>query len=182
MGNINQEIRAINSVIRTLDDIPLQKKRKLQLGGYLVKLFPGRAKKLSENTLDNNWGAFDRLLRNGLTAEAFASGDHAKQRALFSNYWFEEADGAASVWEDRFKDEFLGHNVVLIDEMAKVLKDKKFDQLYEIGCGHGQVTEYLADRFQQIDKFVGIDISKEQIKKTRRDARMTRYPILLRMQ
>ncbi len=165
IANMNQKKRPVNAVVRTLEDVPLNKKRKLILGSYMIKLFPGRAKKLSENKLDNYLGAFDRLLRNGLTAEAFASGDHAKQRALFSHYWFEEADGEASLWEDRFKDEFLGNNVVLIDELVKLLTHQKFDQLYEIGCGYGQVTEYLANRFGEIDKFVGIDISSEQIQK-----------------
>ncbi len=157
----------INAVIRSLSDIPAKKRRKLLLGSMMVKLFAGRSKKLESNAVKKSWGAFDRMLRNGLLAEAYWAGDHAKQRALFSHYWAQEADDVAHVWQDRFEREFLGHNVVIIDALEEVMQGKDFDRLYEIGCGHGQVLEYLVGRLSSIEEFVGIDISEEQIKKNK---------------
>ena len=159
------DYKKINAVIRSLSDIPSKKRRKLLLGSIMVKLFSGRAGKLETNAVNKSWGAFDRMLRNGLLAQAYRTGDHEKQRALFAHYWEQEADDVAHVWQDRFEREFLGHNVIIIDALEKVLAEKDFDRLYEIGCGHGQVLEYLVNRLSAIEEFIGIDISEEQIKK-----------------
>lgn len=154
-----------NAVIRSMADIPLNKRRKLVLGSLLVKLFPGRARKLEKNTVNQYWGAFDRLLRNGLTAQAFRDGDHARQRSLFAHYWAQEASNVEHVWEARFEREFLEHNVVLIDALEGAIKGRLVERLYEIGCGHGHVLEYLSKRIAGVEEFCGIDISEEQILK-----------------
>lgn len=157
----------INAVIRNLSDIPSKKMRKLLLGRLMTWIFPGRTKRLEANAVNKSWGAFDRMLRNGLLAKAYWSGNHAKQRELFSHYWAQEADGDEHVWRDRFEREFLGHNVAIIDVLEKEIEAKNFERLYEIGCGHGQVLEYLANRLLFIDEFIGIDISEEQIQKNK---------------
>ena len=133
----------------------------------MVKVFAGRSKRLEQNAVRRSWGAFDRMLRNGLLAQAYWAGDHAKQRALFAHYWEQEADDGAHIWQDRFEHEFLGHNVTIIDALEKVIEGKDFARLYEIGCGHGQVLEYLTGRLKSIGEFIGIDISDEQIRKNR---------------
>lgn len=166
MSTDNQvDYKKINAVIRSLSDIPAKKRRKLLLGSFMVKLFSGRARHLENNAVKKSWGAFDRMLRNGLLAQAYWAGDHAKQRALFAHYWAQEADEDAHVWQDRFEHEFLAHNVTIIDALEGVIRGKHFDRLYEIGCGHGQVLEYLVNRLSPIEEFIGIDISEEQIKK-----------------
>ena len=62
---------------------------------------------------------------------------------------------------------FLKHDVVVIDELEKVMAGLPdgigFEHLYEIGCGGGQVLSYLAERLTGIDRFAGIDIVEEQI-------------------
>lgn len=161
------DYKKINAVIRSLSDIPAKKRRKLLFGSVMVKLFSGRGRKLESNSIKKSWGAFDRMLRNGLLAQAFWAGDHAKQRALFAHYWEQEADDVAHVWQDRFEREFLGHNVTIIDALEETLTENSFDRLYEIGCGHGQVLEYLVNRLEDIDAFIGIDISEEQIRKNK---------------
>lgn len=131
----------------------------------MAKIFSGRSQKLEAHAVKRSWGAFDRLLRNGLLAQAYWAGDHARQRDLFSHYWAQEADDAAQVWQDRFEQEFLAHNVIIIDALEEVIQGREFDRLYEIGCGHGQVLEYLVDRLSSVEAFIGIDISEEQIRK-----------------
>lgn len=163
----DQEYAKINAVIRSLSDIPAKKRRKLLLGSFMLKLFSERGKKLETHSVKRSWGAFDRMLRNGLLAQAYWAGDHAKQRDLFSHYWAQEADDSAHVWQDRFERDFLGHNVTIIDALEEVMQEKDFDRLYEIGCGHGQVLEYLVNRLSSMEEFIGIDISEEQIKKNR---------------
>ncbi len=133
------------------------------VGSLFVKLFPGRARKLETNSVKRYWGAFDRLLRNGLTAQAFYDDDRNRLRSLFAHYWAQEASNVEHVWQDRFEREFLKHNVVLIDALEEVIAGRSMERLYEIGCGHGHVLEYLAERIEGIDEFGGIDISEEQI-------------------
>lgn len=157
-----------NAVIRSLSDIPAQKRRKLLLGRVLVKAFSGRGRKLIANSAIRSMGPFDRLLRNGLLAEAYKEGDHQTHRALFSNYWSQEAEHDDQVWQDRFEEEFLGHNVAIVDAIEETAAAMGMNQLYEIGCGHGQVLKYLANRLVGIKEFVGIDISDELIKKNSR--------------
>lgn len=83
---IDQDQFQRNAVIRNLADIPAQKLRKLILGGIAAKIFSGRTKKLEENTIKFSMGPFDRLLRNGLLAQALWHGDPEKQRDCFSHY------------------------------------------------------------------------------------------------
>ena len=137
------------------------------LGSMMTQLFRARATKLETNSVRKSWGAFDRLLRNGLIAKAYWSGNHALQRAMFSQYWAQEADDQPDLWVDRFQEEFLAHNVALIDALEEYLKDRSYEQLYEIGCGHGQVVEFLSNRIDSIPKFIGMDISEVQIEKNR---------------
>ncbi|MBX2821253.1 MAG: class I SAM-dependent methyltransferase, partial [Rhodothermaceae bacterium] len=78
-----------------------------------------------------------------------------------------EADDEPELWQERFEEEFLAHNVALIDALEEHLYHEHYDRLYEIGCGHGQVVEYLAERMKTISEFIGMDISEVQIEKNR---------------
>lgn len=156
-----------NAVIRKFSDISAKKRRKLLLGSLMVKLFPSRAHRLEQNKITNYWGSFDRLLRNGLEANAYRDKDFSRMRRLFSHYWSQEADRVEHVWQNRFEQEFLGHNIEIIRALERQIKGAGFNYLYEIGCGHGQVLDYLANRFNDIEMFVGIDISSTQIEKNK---------------
>lgn len=157
----------LNRVIRSMLDIPLEKRNKMFLGSIMMHLFKARTKKLETNSVLKSWGAFDRLLRNGILAKAYRTGNHDLQRTMFTQYWAEEADDKPDVWINRFKEEFLGHNVALIDALEKHLEHGNYERICEIGCGHGQVLEYLANRISTIPAFIGMDISKVQIEKNR---------------
>ena len=165
--NLTEGFAKKNAVIRSLSDIPAKKRRKLLLGSIMVKMFAGRSKRIETDAIKKSWGAFDRLLRNGLIAKAYWSGNHALQRTMFSQYWAHEADDEPELWQERFEEEFLAHNVALIDAIEEHLDHEHFDRLYEIGCGHGQVVEYLAKRMKTISEFIGMDISEVQIEKNR---------------
>ena len=160
--------KAPNAVIRSLSDIPAVKRKKMRLGMIMMKLFWWRARQLEKGKARRTWGAFDRILRNGLQAKAFHKGDHALHRAMFSQYWAHEADTVDWVWQNRFNDEFLAYNVHLVDALEAYLEEGKYEHLYEIGCGHGQVVEYLANRLKSLSSFVGIDISEIQIEKNKK--------------
>ncbi len=61
---------------------------------------------------------------------------------------------------------FLSHDVCIIDELENYMETEgatAFTRLYEIGCGGGQVIEYLHNRFPEFDRLTGIDLGKEQV-------------------
>ena len=157
----------LNRVIRAYTDIPESKRKKLELGRKMTSLFRRRAQKLKDGKTSIYLGAFDRLLRNGLYAKAYEERDFKTQRDMFAQYWAQEADEVSYNWEDRFKTDFLGGNVKLIDELENLMATRSYKRLYEIGCGHGHLLEYLHNRFPDLPALVGIDISHEQIEKNK---------------
>ena len=88
-------------------------------------------------------------------------------RRILSQYWGHEATNFHEGWKDRFERLFLKHDVQVIDELEAVIAS--YDEadrpiaLYEIGCGGGQVLNYLCGRLKGVEKFVGIDLGEDQI-------------------
>ena len=159
-----------NAIRRSLNDFSLSKQLKLRLGKLLLPLFRGRVKAVEAAPFGSD-GQIHRLLRNGLYARALEHRDFAKLRGYLSNYWGQEAKNFHDAWQDRFERMFLQHDVVVIDELEKAMAalpdGLAFKNLYEIGCGGGQVLNYLAERLTSIETFVGIDIGAEQIEANR---------------
>ena len=155
-----------NAIRRSLSDFSLPKQLKLRLGKLLLPIFPGRIKAVEDGPFASD-GRLHRLLRNGLYARALERGDFASLRSFLSKFWGQEAKNFHDAWQDRFERMFLKHDVVVIDELEKVMANlpdgKRFDHLYEIGCGGGQVLSYLVERLSGIGEFAGIDLGKEQI-------------------
>lgn len=64
---------------------------------------------------------------------------------------------------------FLDHDVFVVDELEKFItsdsSDQKFQHLYEIGCGDGQVIQYMYERFPDFASFTGIDLGTDRIRK-----------------
>ena len=160
-----------NAIRRSLTDFSISKQLKLRLGKLLLPLFRGRIEAIEAAPFGSD-GQIHRLLRNGLYARALEQGDFAKLRGYLSKYWGQEAKNFHDAWQNRFERMFLQHDVVVIDELEKAIAGLPdalaFDHLYEIGCGGGQVLNYLAERLTSIESFAGIDIGEEQIEANRK--------------
>ena len=48
-------------------------------------------------------------------------------------------------------------------QIVKLLKNKSFNNILEVGCGYGRFTKILYDQFKP-DRYLGIDVSEGQIK------------------
>lgn len=157
-----------NAARRDFTDFPLSKKLKFFLGTALGAFFPGRKKAVAEAPFAEDHNIVNRAIRNGLYADAFKRKDHAALRRFLSQYWAKEAAAFHRDWNERFERMFLKQDAALIDELEKLLArvpgDPIFTHLYEVGCGGGQVLEYLHDRFPQLKGLIGIDLGEEQIK------------------
>jgi len=156
-----------NAIRTSIGDFPLPKRLKLRGGKLLARLFPRRAAKIDRNPFDQALGRLDRLIRNGLYARAFETGDFRRLRHFLSHYWTTEARRFHQGWSHRFEEMFLKHDVEVIAHLEELMdgdaKGVRFSCLYEIGCGGGQVLDYLRQRLKKIPSFVGIDIGEDQI-------------------
>jgi SAM-dependent methyltransferase len=157
-----------NAVKRSLADFPKAKIAKLLSGNFLLPFFEERAAHVEAAPFGKPWNSLDRLLRSGLYSEAFRRKDHKRLRAFLSNYWGNEAKNFHEFTQDRFERMFLNHDVAVIEALEEQMKSSSYEQLYEIGCGGGQVIEYLCIRLTSLRQFTGIDLGEDQIVQNRK--------------
>ncbi|MCB1231223.1 MAG: class I SAM-dependent methyltransferase, partial [Verrucomicrobiae bacterium] len=144
---------------------------KLAVGILAITVMPFLATRPPRSLFSSSSGRLDALARNGLLARAFLDGDHPRLREFLSHYWGQYASEFSESWDDRFERMFLGCDVEVIDHLERHLESlstrQEFDRIYEIGCGGGQVLAYLAERFPELQQFVGIDLGEDQMETNR---------------
>ncbi len=142
------------------------------VGNALVVLRPGKARQLSENRIalihrnKNNLTLSERLMRAALMNKLDKIQDFNIIAEQNRDFWIHnKATELFSELEDTFKTDFLPHCTFIFDLLKKELSNQpeKFDTLVEIGTGNGDVLNYLSSKFPEIDRFIGIDLSQEQI-------------------
>ncbi|MBF8150474.1 class I SAM-dependent methyltransferase [Winogradskyella sp. F6397] len=142
------------------------------LGNILVFLFPKKASELSKNRITlihknkNNLNIPERLMRFALVNKLDKIQDYDKIAEMNRNFWVnKEATELFSDTEDKFENDFLPNCSFVFDLLKKELlnESEEFDTLVEIGTGNGEVLNYLSAEFPQINRFVGIDLSSDQI-------------------
>ncbi len=161
---------ARQKLVKSITDLPIRRALKFMICEHLVRLMPNRAKDICERAFDPRWTPLDRLLLRGLYARTLRTGNQVELQRLLKNYWRGcEGSEFHQRKAHRFESAFLKHHAHIVDEIETILKKNPgtFNQLCEIGCGNGKVLQYLADRFQALDKFVGLDLSEEQIAENR---------------
>lgn len=141
-------------------------------GRLLTALLPSQTERVRSNP-EAARGILGRLLRAGVRARLGERGDLS---ALASYHWDFWKRGGRVFHADhlkRFETHFLGHHVQIIDVLEQYLRESevKYSRLFEIGCGSGQVLEYMAARFPELDSLTGVDLSPEQVRYNRQ-----RYP------
>jgi len=141
-------------------------------GDILVYLLPKKANKLSENRITlihrnkKNLTITERLMRYALVQKLEKIEDHNTIAEKNREFWINNtATELFTETEDTFKTDFLPHCSFIFEILKNELQKEKneFDTLVEIGTGNGDVLKYLNDEFPKIEKFVGIDLSQNQI-------------------
>ncbi|MBU2928307.1 class I SAM-dependent methyltransferase [Winogradskyella psychrotolerans] len=141
------------------------------LGSFLIILRPKKAKELSEYRMAlvhnyKNMSLQERLMRSALIKKLDKIDDYSEVAKLNKNFWSnKKATELFDKLEEGFQNDFLPHCSFIF----KILKEKlskeseSFTRLVEIGTGNGDVLNYLYSEFPQIDRFIGIDLSVDQI-------------------
>jgi hypothetical protein len=142
------------------------------LGNVLVFLRPRKARQLSENRITlvhrnkQNLSIQERLMRYALVNKLEKINDHTTIAELNRNFWINKnATKLFLETENKFEDEFLPNCSFMFELLKKELSNhsENFDTLVEIGTGNGDVLNYLFSEFPQINRFIGIDLSADQI-------------------
>lgn len=142
------------------------------VGNFLVFLQPKKAKELAKDRITlihknkNSMTISERLMRAALVTKLDKIDDHEAIREANRNFWLNKsATELFSETEDGFEKDFLPNCTFIFEKLKKELSDNpvKCTTLVEVGTGNGDVLNYLSEEFPQIDRFVGIDLSADQI-------------------
>jgi SAM-dependent methyltransferase len=134
------------------------------LGRLSLFIFPTRARKIEQNIANADGNLLDRIIRFGLICRSNSSEKIAQmQQSMWAG---EQGSNFTEKYGGRFQSWFISRHISVVDELEKILgydSGVYYYCLYEIGCGDGQVLNYLSSRLKQVNQFVGIDINKEVI-------------------
>lgn len=142
------------------------------LGNALVLLQPEKARQLSENRIalvhrnKNNMTISERLMRAALMKKLEKIQDYDAIAEQNRDFWTNhKATELFSELEDTFTTDFLPNCTFIFELLKKELSNQseEFHTIVEIGTGNGDVLNYLSSEFPEINRFVGIDLSRDQI-------------------
>jgi tRNA G46 methylase TrmB len=146
----------------------MKEQLKHAVGTALVTLFPKKAVSLEKKGLtipNSKFNLIERQMRHAILNKAVSKNNFDELSRIHNHYWVNQGKDFFSS-SNSFKNYFLPNCTFIFDiAKEKILKNEvQFDTLVEIGTGNGDVLHYLESNFPKIDKFVGIDLSSEQIK------------------
>lgn len=142
------------------------------LGNLLIFLQPKKAKRLSKDRITlihknkNSMTISERLMRGALVRKLDKIEDYDNIAELNRNFWINKsATELFTETADGFETDFLPNCTFIFEKLKKELLNtsENYTTLVEIGTGNGDVLNYLCSEFPEINRFVGIDLSKDQI-------------------
>ena len=155
--------RRNNAVIRRPSSAPFRKRLAFNVGEVLAGLLSERSKAVEFGRRVGSMQLIDRIVRNGLRSRAIRQGDHVRLRNMHRAFWQTEAQDFGESHAFRFREQFLDGDVETFDHVGHLFESATINNVYEIGCGNGQVLNYLADHFPKAKQLVGIDIDESLI-------------------
>jgi ubiquinone/menaquinone biosynthesis C-methylase UbiE len=140
---------------------------KIIIGHFLVKLLPKKAKRLSEKgvTLNFKLNRIERLMKDAILYRTERQFDYENLAELHKNNWINQGKYFFEITDSRFQNDFLPNDSFIFDLLKEHLStnEHSFSTLIEIGTGNGNVLNYLSDKFPELTKLIGIDLSAEQV-------------------
>lgn len=144
------------------------------IGQILIVILPKKASSIVSKGISFgiNLSLTERLMREALLKNAEKSKDFETLSRFHFNYWSNSGKDyfSGKFAENVLESFFLPKCSFLFDLLKEQLEKepKSFHTLVEIGTGDGSVLEHLSTRFSQLQNFVGIDLSAEQIEKNKK--------------
>jgi hypothetical protein len=144
--------------------------------GPIVRLLPrSYVENVERGVFTGRGGLMGAVIRGELERQYYASPDEEKKQRV-REFWagesgraWHEAKQSLYTDSDRFEREYLPFRQDLVQALTVLTtSDSRFDTLCEIGTGNGMFLRYLSERLGGVRRFVGIDLSREQIDANRR--------------
>ena len=145
-------------------------RRAAQLRGVLLPLFGHRVARIRTPSQLERIGYFDKLLIAAMVSDYKDRGRLNEINWLNQLYWASDsATRFHGAVQERFRSVFLAKHTPLVNELERILATStiRYHTLMEIGCGSGQVVDYLAGRLGTVERFIGIDLSAAQVARNR---------------
>ncbi len=147
---------------------------KNSIGNLLIAIQPKKASELLTKgmTIDMDLSRKDRLMRHALLEKAKKKSDFETLSKFHQNYWENRGEEyfSSGFNNDVLENFFIPKCSFLLDLLEEQLKneDEKYNTLVEVGTGDGKVLQHLSERFPDIKRLVGIDLSSPQIEATKK--------------
>ena len=154
------------------------RRRLRDLGGRLVlALRPALATRFEAGIGARN--ALERLALAALVERYRASDQLERLAALHVDFWSGPAAlSYHALTHGRFEQVFLARHHTIIAPLRSAAATMEARGLVEIGCGSGQLLDYLATQLPQLERLIGLDLSTDQVALNRRrtnDSRIEYY-------
>ncbi len=150
------------------------------LGKFFSVLFPDKKRQLENSFTISTFGQsscesfVDRCIRRSILDTQLASNGSTNTELLHQKFWQHQKP---EQWFDQTADRLESiHKPIIEPHLHKTLPELqalKIKTVVELGCGNGAWLAHLKTVLTEQEKFVGIDISSEQIEQNQK-----RYPEL----
>jgi len=146
---------------------PVKSRAKYLVGVVLERMLPSVVEEIEAGNNAHRLAWVKKQIINLRVKRAANNKNFEQLQSSFKQYWQGKEGGRFyGGFPKRFDEWFMGDHHIFVEELKKILSDSnKFKALIEIGCGDGQVLNYLSDTLPSIENFVGLDINDEVVAK-----------------
>lgn len=135
---------------------------KVAIGNVLLTVRPSLKKKLESGAPTQ--GVAQRVAMTALIDRHRRADTLESLSQLHRNFWAGERSSAFySLTRSRFEKVFLGRHKAIVDTLKGIAASRKFHTICEIGCGSGQVLEFLNQQLPEVEQLIGLDLNARQM-------------------
>lgn len=139
------------------------------IGNFLILVFPKKAKELSDEgitlVMTKKFTLIEQLMRKAILIKVQKQKEFNSLSDIHKKYWAKQGKDFFLVTKNNLETIHLPRHKSTFDALQKQLEitPSEFKTIVEIGTGNGIVLNFLNSRFPELEKFIGLDLSQEQI-------------------
>lgn len=139
------------------------------IGNLLVSIYPKKAKELSDEgitlVMTKEFTLKEQLMRKAILKKVQKQKEFNSLSDIHRKYWSNQGKDFYSVTKNNLETIHLPRHKSTFEALQKQLAiaPSQFKTIVEIGTGNGIVLNYLSTQFPDLDNFIGIDLSQDQI-------------------
>lgn len=142
---------------------PIKRIAAIKIGQILAMLMPTIANDFVNGVRPSSTKLRDRLILAYLVENRLRAGRLDELSHLHHQYWQSHLALSAHAELQKSAEFRIQLHHELVSKLEEVARIGQHRTLCEIGCGNGWALNYLAGRFETVERFIGLDLSQEQI-------------------